>query len=98
MDIEFNVGDIVFSKAGRDSGRYYIVMECADSFVFICDGDLHKTDKPKKKKIKHLKASGRNSEYIAGKLAEGTKVTNAELRRAVSEFESEFGADKSPEK
>ena len=98
MDIEFNVGDIVLSKAGRDSGRYYIVMECADNFAFICDGDLHKTDKPKKKKLKHLEQGGKKSEYIADKLACGAKVTNAELRREVSEFESEFGIDKSFEK
>ena len=90
MDSEFNAGDIVLSNAGRDSGRYYIVMETEENFAFICDGDLHKTDKPKKKKFKHLKSAMKNSEYISGKIAEGAKVTNAELRRAISEFEAEL--------
>lgn len=87
MDDKFSIGDIVFSKAGRDSGRYYVVMLVDGNFVYICDGDLHKTDKPKKKKIKHIKSTGAKSEYIAGKLSETTKVTNTELRRAISEFE-----------
>jgi len=87
MEDSFNIGDIVLSKMGRDSGRYYIVVSVEDNFVYICDGDLHKTDKPKKKKIKHVKAMGKNSEYIAAKISEEAKATNTELRRAISEFE-----------
>lgn len=87
MEEKFNVGDIVFSKMGRDSGRYYIVMTVEDNYVYICDGDVHKVDKPKKKKIKHVKASGNCSEYVAAKLQEGAKVTNTELRRTIGEFE-----------
>jgi len=87
MDDIFNVGDIVLSKMGRDSGRYYIVMDAEENYVYICDGDHHKVDKPKKKKLKHIKATGAASEYVADKLTEGAKVTNTELRRAVLEFE-----------
>ena len=49
MEDNFNVGDIVLSKAGRDSGRHYVVVSTEENFVFICDGDLHKNDKPKKR-------------------------------------------------
>lgn len=87
MDDIFDVGDIVLSIMGRDSGRHYIVMEAKDNYVYICDGDFHKIDKPKKKKTKHVKAMGAASEYVAGKMEEGTKVTNTELRRAILEFE-----------
>ena len=87
MDDIFNVGDIVLSKMGRDSGRYYIIMDVVENYVYICDGDHHKVDKPKKKKLKHIKATGVASEYVAAKIAEGAKVTNTELRRAVLEFE-----------
>lgn len=90
MDNEFNAGDIVISNAGRDSGRYYIVMETEENFAFICDGDLHKTDKPKKKKFKHLKNIMKNCDYVSAKILDGTKVTNAELRRAIAEFEAEL--------
>lgn len=90
MDSKFNTGDIVYSSAGRDSGRYYIVMATEENFAFICDGDLHKTDKPKKKKFKHLKNSMKNCEYVSAKLLDGAKVTNTELRRAIAEFEAEL--------
>lgn len=91
MKDKFNVGDIVLSKAGRDSGCYYVVVSAEENFVFICDGDLHKNDKPKKKKVKHVEYTGGISEYIAAKLAEGAKVTNNELRRAIQEFEESNG-------
>lgn len=82
----FGTGDIVMSKAGRDSGGYYIVMRCEGIYVYISDGDLRKTDKPKKKKFKHLKNTGVRSEFAASKLLQGLKVTNAELRRELEEF------------
>ncbi len=87
MDDIFNVGDIVLSTMGRDSGRHYIIMEAEENYVYICDGDFHKVDKPKKKKRKHVKSTGTFSDYVVAKIAEGTKVTNTELRRAILEFE-----------
>ncbi len=94
MEDSFNIGDIVLSKMGRDSGRHYIVLAVEENFVFICDGDYHKVAKPKKKKMKHVEQTGSNSEYVAAKVAELSKVTNNELRRAIAEFE---GAEEAPE-
>jgi len=91
METTFNVGDIVLSAAGRDSGKNYVVVEVEENFVYICDGDLHKADKPKKKKIKHVRHTGGASEYISAKLAEDAKVTNTELRRAIQEFAETIG-------
>ncbi len=90
MDLQIKPGDIVRSKAGRDKDRYFIVLRCEDIFAYVCDGDLRKTDKPKKKKLKHLKNSGVSSEYIKTKLEAGEKITNAELRRSVTEFLEEL--------
>lgn len=74
-------GSVVFSKAGRDSGRFYIVTEIVDAdYVKIVDGELRRIDKPKLKKIKHLKAEGEVVEKIALKLVEGKKVFDAEIR------------------
>ena len=87
MEEKFSIGDIVMSKAGRDKGHCFIIMSLDDEFAQICDGDLRKIDKPKKKKLKHLNKTHGSSQYIKDKLIEGTKVTNTELRRAISEFE-----------
>ena len=72
-------GDIVYSIAGRDSGSYFVVVAVEDNYAFVCDGRSRKTDKPKKKKIKHLKTGFGHSDYIANKLSNGDKVTNSEL-------------------
>lgn len=78
--MQIKSGDIVFSIAGRDSGTYFVVVGVEENFAYICDGRGRKTDKPKKKKIKHLKAGFGHSDYIENKLAGGERVTNSELR------------------
>jgi ribosomal protein L14E/L6E/L27E len=94
MEQKFSIGDIVLSAAGRDKGRHFVIMSTEGIFAWICDGDIRKTDCPKKKKIKHLKKTDGHSQYIADKIAEESKVTNNELRRAISEFEEELNLDK----
>lgn len=74
------LGSVVFSKAGRDAGRFYIVTEIvSDEFVRIADGELRRIDKPKLKKIKHLRVEAVN-EKLAEKLRDGKKVFDAEIR------------------
>ena len=64
---EIKVGSVVFSKAGRDAGSFYVVTEIVDeNYVKIADGDLRRIDTPKLKKIKHLKTEG----IVLEKLAE----------------------------
>jgi len=47
------VGQVVFSKCGRDKGRAFVVLSVEDEYVFLSDGQLRPLNKPKKKKIKH---------------------------------------------
>lgn len=84
MDI--GLGSIVFSKAGRDKGDYFVVVACEGEYAYICDGKARKCDKPKKKKLKHMTVTKAVSELIYEKLTETGKVTNNEIRRAISEF------------
>lgn len=87
MDI--GPGSIVYSKAGRDKDNYFVVMSRDNEYVNICDGKGRKVDKPKRKKIKHIKSGIGFSEFVANKLATGEKVTNAELRRELLEYNQE---------
>ncbi len=79
-------GDLVLSEKGRDKDFYYVVMEVLADYCYIADGNLRKTDRPKKKKIKHVVQTGFGSEFIKKKFAEGQKVTNTELRNEISKF------------
>ena len=50
-------GIVVFSKKGRDKGRYFVVLYTLGAeFVMIGDGDTRKIDHLKKKRRKHLTA------------------------------------------
>lgn len=78
--MEVSPGDIVYSLAGRDKGNYFVVMSVSENYAFICDGRNRKTDKSKKKKIKHLKTGLGHSDYIEKKIKNGEKVSNSEIR------------------
>lgn len=51
------IGSVVKALAGRDSGRYFVVVETHDRFVFIADGVTRKLESPKKKNIRHLEST-----------------------------------------
>ena len=83
------VGQIVVSRAGRDAGRVFVVVKVIDDlYVEICDGDLRKVEKPKRKKIKHLNITDKVAEGLAEKLKSGNRITNAEIRKALVDFVS----------
>lgn len=78
------LGQIVYSKAGRDSGKYYCVVEIvSDDRVKIADGDLRRIKHSKTKNIKHLQSDGDVLAKIADKIKNGQQVFDAELFSAL---------------
>lgn len=49
------IGDVVESIKGHDKGRVYIIFDISGEFAYLVDGEYRKRDKPKKKRLKHLK-------------------------------------------
>ncbi len=87
MDIM--LGQVVYSKAGRDEGRIFIITGIIDDkYVFVSDGDLRRLENPKKKKIKHLDVTSVVIEAISDKLGTGVKITNADIRKALAEVKN----------
>lgn len=81
------IGQIVYSKAGRDKGSYFAVVEIVDDeFVKIADGEHRKLKKSKLKKIKHLKSNGDKLEKIGEKLKVDGQIFDAELRSALRPY------------
>jgi len=75
-------GSIVISKAGRDEGRTFLVIESLDEeYVLISDGDTRKMEKPKKKKRRHLKQAAEPNPAIVERLTHGQPVFDHEVRR-----------------
>ncbi len=78
------LGSVVYSRAGRDKGRFFLVVEIVDDeFVRIADGKTRLLAKAKLKKIKHLKNEGEIIQKIADKLANNNKIFDAELFSAL---------------
>ncbi len=81
---ELEIGQIVKSKSGRDKDRLFVVIEMIDEqYVSIVDGDLRKLEKPKRKKVKHLKVLDFISDEIAEKVKNEKKLTNAIVRKEI---------------
>jgi len=74
-------GRIVRTRAGRDKGRYFVVVNVLDDeYVHIVDGELRKLAKPKRKKCKHLDPTKDVHEGLRDKMTQGTKIFDSEVR------------------
>lgn len=87
LEISLAPGLVVCSKAGRDSGRYFIVLEIlSPEYVLIADGQKHRLAHPKKKKVKHLKLTEDVLESIGRKLVEKRQVFDSEVKSALRTY------------
>ncbi len=81
------LGQVVLSKAGRDAGKIFVITGLMDdNYVFISDGKSRRLETPKKKKLRHLVITDNVIEAIAQKISSGEKCTNAEIRKAIVEY------------
>jgi len=81
------LGQLVRSIAGRDKGRFMVIIDIIDdNYVHIVDGDLRRVENPKKKKIKHLQLLNKRADFIAEKLAKKRKITNEDIKKALTEL------------
>ena len=87
--MEIKVGSIVRSKAGRDKGHLFIVLATDGEYVYMADGELRKSDSPKKKKLKHIQGTNYVSQAIAQKMNNVGSVENFEVRKALARTEEE---------
>ena len=79
--MNFSIGDIVISKAGKDKNKHFAVLEIDENFVMIANGRRRKAECPKRKKCKHLENTGKKAERVIHKLGTGVRVTNPDLKK-----------------
>ena len=81
---DITLGQIVHSKAGRDKGKYFIVVGIVDDeYVMIADGILRKVLNPKKKKKKHLVIHDMFSEEFITKTKGKMPINDSELKKCL---------------
>ncbi len=49
------VGKVVYSAAGRDKGKFMVIVGVNGSFPLVCDGKERPLEQPKLKNPKHLR-------------------------------------------
>lgn len=82
-----NIGEIVEILTGREKGKYGVIIgKENDRYIFIADGDKRKFDQPKRKNIRHIRATGYISKEIVDSLDKNGKVTNAKLRYVLQDY------------
>ena len=84
--MEVDKSSLVVSKAGRDQGQLFYVIDADEQYVYLADGKSRRLEKPKRKKRKHIEQIPRTESGIAEKIRNGDKVLNSELRKELASF------------
>lgn len=82
--MEIDKSSLVVSKAGRDQGQLFYVIDADEQYVYLADGKSRRLEKPKRKKRKHIEQIPRTESRIAEKIRNGEKVLNSELRKELA--------------
>ncbi len=86
--MEFQTGMLVESRAGHDKGNLYIITGMDGQYVYLCDGRLRPTDRPKKKKAKHIAKKGQIPDLIEEKILAHKPLENEDIKRVIKIWRS----------
>lgn len=76
------IGRLVCSMQGRDSGRFYLVVGSVnETGVLLADGEVRKVVNPKRKNIKHLKFYDKIAEELFTNAINGKRITDVDVRK-----------------
>ncbi|MDU6263643.1 MAG: KOW domain-containing RNA-binding protein [Anaerocolumna aminovalerica] len=84
--IEYEVGEIVISKAGHDKGEHFVIVKSDSEYVYLVDGVFRTVDRPKKKNKKHVQLVHFKDSNVIKKYVNNEKITNEEIKRAIKLF------------
>ena len=87
MPADIKLGQLVCSRAGRDHGRYYLVVGQVDTRrVKVVDGYHRPVTQPKAKNIAHLKCTGHVALEVNQRLLNGEPITDEIVRAALDKL------------
>lgn len=86
MKDNLEIGQVVFSKSGRDKGRPFIVLSIEEEYAYLVDGKLRKIASPKYKSIKHIQKTNDAIEWIKQRIIEDKMVSDADIRKVLKNY------------
>ena len=84
--MDFEKGQIVFSKCGHDKTLPFIVIAVDGEYLYLADGKNRRLEHPKRKKIKHVQKTNRVCEDIKKKLEDKSYLLDADILKAIKEY------------
>lgn len=82
--------DIVFSLAGHDKGKAYVVLGTDGGRLSLVDGKARKLKSPKIKSLKHISFGKLGTPELADAIGSGT-ATDRLIRKELAKFCGEVG-------
>lgn len=82
------LGQVVLALSGREQGRLFFIIKIVDNdHVLISDGRKRKLDKPKLKKVKHLRKYNFVNQDVKNKIESKESITDAFLRAELNKLD-----------
>ena len=88
MTVEYEIGQIVYSKSGHDKGGIFVILSVEEEYVYLIDGKRRSLEKPKKKKIKHIQPTKFVSSSLQEKPNQKSYLLNADIVKVLKEYGS----------
>ena len=83
--MDYAVGQTVYAKCGRESGRPFVIVGIEDDYLWLADGKHRTLDRPKRKKKKHVQPTGHQSESLRESILCGKPPLDAAIRKYLKE-------------
>lgn len=85
---EIGIGSIVKATKGRDKEKFFVIVGFHDSqHVLIVNGTTRRVEKPKKKKLMHLRGGHKISVKIKEDILAGIQILDKDVRSILKDFE-----------
>ena len=84
--MEYQIGQVVYSKSGHDKGDVQMVIAVEGEYLLLADGRRRKLENPKRKKQMHVQPTFYVEKEVAAKLQEGAYVLDADIKKALKKY------------
>lgn len=86
--MEYQRGQIVYSKSGHDQGETMVVLSVEGGYVYLADGKRRTLTKPKRKKIIHVQPTKFVDAALKAKLDQDDYLLDADIVKAIKSFQN----------
>lgn len=84
--MEYQIGQVVYSKSGHDKGDVQMIIRVEGEYLLLADGKRRKLEKPKRKKKMHVQPTFYVEEDVAAKLQTGAYLLDADIKKALKKY------------